>query len=105
MSKLLSTQEAAAMLGVNRQRVAALIRTGQLKAQRIGSYWAIEESSVRERIAQEPTAGRPAGRWFIADDNGEVYAHDIEGKAKALALLAEYKTMYPDAPNLEAMQE
>lgn len=57
---MLSTAETAEMLKVSTRRVRKLAESGQLKATRIGSSWAIDESSVEERIASSPQPGRPA---------------------------------------------
>jgi len=60
--KLLSVKEAAVELGVNRQRVQALITSGRLPAQKVGSYYIIRESDlelVRERKQGRPPKNRP----------------------------------------------
>ncbi len=57
---MLSTSEAAKVLGVSKRRVRSLIDGGQLKAERVGSTWAIEEDSVAARAASKPKAGRPS---------------------------------------------
>lgn len=60
MKGYMSVQEAAEALGVTRGRVAQLILRGQLKAEKIGAYWAVDEESVMERKRNPPPAGR---RW------------------------------------------
>lgn len=56
---MLSVQEAAAKLGVSGSRVRMLLKTGQLKGEKIGNAWAVSEQSVAERIATGAIAGRP----------------------------------------------
>ena len=58
-SNLLSVRETAELLGVNRQRVHALIREGKLSAVKIGEYWAVDEASAHHRKATNPGPGRP----------------------------------------------
>lgn len=62
MGKLLSTSEAAEMLGLTRQRVNQLIHAGLLKAQRVGRSYIIDEDDLREFEQMD----RPVGvniRW------------------------------------------
>lgn len=56
---LLSTSEAAARLGVSRQRVRDLVAHGQLHARRVGNSVVIERSAVEARRAARPGPGRP----------------------------------------------
>ena len=49
--RLLSVQEAAGMLGVNRQRVHQLIDSQKLEGAKIGGTWIIDRASVEARIA------------------------------------------------------
>ncbi len=55
--KLLSTVEAAESLGVNRQRVQALITEGRLPAQKIGNSYVIKESDLE--LVKDRKTGRP----------------------------------------------
>lgn len=57
--ELLSTSEAAARLGVSRQRVTELVAHGQLRARRVGNRAVIERSAVEARRAARPGPGRP----------------------------------------------
>ncbi len=57
---MLSTSEAARMLGISQRRVTSLIESGQLKAERIGRTWAVDETSVANRLASKPKPGRPS---------------------------------------------
>lgn len=56
---MLSTRQAAEMLGVTERRVTALIRAGELPAEKFGRAWAIDEMAVEERMARPRLAGRP----------------------------------------------
>jgi hypothetical protein len=51
----LSVSEYAQARGISRQRVLALISSGQIKAKRIGRSWAIDQVEVNQR----PAIGRP----------------------------------------------
>jgi excisionase family DNA binding protein len=55
--KLLSVKEVAAILGVNHQRVQALISQGRLPAQKIGNSYVIKESDLE--LVKERKTGRP----------------------------------------------
>lgn len=57
--RMLTTREAAAMLGVSTRRVTALIEAGDLQAQKFGRSWAVDEASVREFGSRNRSAGRP----------------------------------------------
>lgn len=59
---VLTTKEAAEILGVSSRRVNALIEAGALKAERLGRSWAVDEGSVRQRAAAERLRGRPSAR-------------------------------------------
>jgi excisionase family DNA binding protein len=56
---LVSAAEAAGRLGVTPRRVYALIRDGQLPAERIGGRLLIDRKDVDARLAGEPAVGRP----------------------------------------------
>lgn len=56
---MLSTKQAAEELGITQTRVRELLNSGALQGEKLGRSWAVFESSVRERRAQAPTAGRP----------------------------------------------
>jgi excisionase family DNA binding protein len=60
MPDLLSTQEAAARLGVSPRRVVALIDTGRLPAIRVGRSWVIRAADLAQ-VADRPN-GWPKGR-------------------------------------------
>lgn len=71
-------REAAALLGVNQQRVRALVAAGGLDARRIGTQWLIDEqSAIRQaRLTEAGATGRPMSTrsaWAVADlaDGGE----------------------------------
>ena len=50
--RLVSVQEAAGMLGVNRQRVHQLLGSGKLDGAKVGGTWVIDRASVERRLAQ-----------------------------------------------------
>lgn len=56
-TKLLSVKQAAAALGVNRQRVQQLIESKRLPAQKVGAYYVIREIDLE--LVRERKAGRP----------------------------------------------
>lgn len=60
MRDLLTVAEAAARLGLSRQRVHALIQAGRLPARRFGHAWAIAEADLA-LVTRRPT-GYPKGR-------------------------------------------
>jgi excisionase family DNA binding protein len=64
MNEVYSTSEAAALLGVTRQRVSKLCETGQLKSKRIGKFlfplrYSVEQykRQIKERTARAPKVG------------------------------------------------
>ena len=59
MKGYMSVSEAAKYLGVTRGRVLQLIDAGMLKADMMGSTWAVSEASVKKRKEAAPKAGRP----------------------------------------------
>ncbi len=48
MTKLISTEEAATILGITRQSMAWLLRNGRVKAQKVGRSWVVEKDSLLE---------------------------------------------------------
>ena len=54
-----SVAEAAQRLGVNRERVGAMIAAGQLRARKFAGRWLVDESSVDELLARPRPVGRP----------------------------------------------
>ena len=59
MKGYMSTVQAAEELGVNRQRVVALIKQGVLDAERVGRSYLVTEESVERRKKENPGPGRP----------------------------------------------
>lgn len=55
--KLLSVKETAKILGVNHQRVQALISQGRLPAQKVGNSYVIKEADLE--LVKERKTGRP----------------------------------------------
>lgn len=56
---MISTADAAKLLGVSPRRVRALIDAGDLRAQRVGRAWLVDEASVRNRANSAVLLGRP----------------------------------------------
>ena len=56
---MLSTAEAAKLLNISPRRVRALVESGDLKAQRVGRAWLIDEDSARQRANAPVSGGRP----------------------------------------------
>ena len=56
---MLTTSEAAELLGVSTRRVIALIESGDLSAQRLGRQWMVDERSVEDRLRAPRLTGRP----------------------------------------------
>ena len=58
---MLTTHQAAQLLGVSDRRVQALVRDGAIAAQKVSGIWLISEDSIKERIATvSKKGGRPA---------------------------------------------
>src|SRR5215831_10999710 len=55
--KLITTEEAAARLGVTKRRVQAMIRSGRLLAEKMGRDWFIKEEDLALVADRKP--GRP----------------------------------------------
>lgn len=54
-----SVAEVAQQLGVNHERVRAMIAAGLLRARKLAGRWLIEEASVRDLLAKPRPVGRP----------------------------------------------
>lgn len=50
MARWLSTDEAASVLGYNREYVRRLVRSGRLKGERVANVWRVDKQSVDERL-------------------------------------------------------
>lgn len=46
----ISIPEAASILGQSRQNIWILVKTGKLKAKRVGNYFIINKSEVEQRL-------------------------------------------------------
>jgi excisionase family DNA binding protein len=55
--KLLGTKEASERLAVSQQRIQALIKNGQLPAEKVGRDWLIKENDLE--LIRNRRAGRP----------------------------------------------
>lgn len=56
---MLTTSEAAEILGITPRRVIALIESGDLIAERFGRQWMVDERSVTTRATSPKLSGRP----------------------------------------------
>ncbi len=56
--RVLSTREAAAVLGVDSSRIRQLCLSGQLVGVKVGRDWVIRESDL-EKARDRPKRGRP----------------------------------------------
>lgn len=57
---MISTEEAAARLGISRRRVQELIKSGALQAEKVSRVWLVDESSVDSRLRSvSKKGGRP----------------------------------------------
>jgi excisionase family DNA binding protein len=54
---LIGTKEASERLGISQQRVQALIKSGQLPAEKVGRDWLIKDDDLA--LVSERKAGRP----------------------------------------------
>lgn len=59
MANFITTKEAAARLGVNKQRVWQLIQSGKLPAQKVGRDWIIDEKDLERPEIRNRKPGRP----------------------------------------------
>lgn len=90
---MITTTEAAKMLGVSPRRVTSLIEAGALKAQKLGRTWAVDEESVLLRARSEKLRGRPSSsaaavglpRYTLMSHDHEVLAFSFNPKNKAVA--------------------
>ncbi|MEG0015212.1 MAG: type II toxin-antitoxin system HicB family antitoxin [Gordonibacter sp.] len=64
---MLTTRMAAGMLGVSTARVRQMIGTGQLAAKKKGRDNYVYLWSVKERLANPRSAGRPRSKGVVAD--------------------------------------
>ena len=66
---MLTSSEAANMLGISARRVLELVKTGTLEGQRHGGVWLITEESVKRRLQ---TAGARRGRPTLGNGRNDV---------------------------------
>ncbi len=59
---MISVSEAARRLGVSGARVRAMIDSGILEATKVGRTWAVNESSVQQRLRNGARGGRPPAK-------------------------------------------
>lgn len=56
---VVSTQQAAEQYGLHVETIRRWIRTGTLRAQRIGRVYVVDERDLRRVMADPPKGGRP----------------------------------------------
>jgi excisionase family DNA binding protein len=56
---VVSTQQAAEIMGLHIQTIREYLRAGRIKAQRIGRVYVIDERDLRRFMAVERKPGRP----------------------------------------------
>ena len=59
MPKLISVTEAAKETGLSLAYLRKLVAAGQVKGQKIGSYWAIEYEALQKFLSKPRKIGRP----------------------------------------------
>jgi len=59
---MLTVPQAAERLNLSRGRILVIIRSGRLKAQRIGPMWVIEEADLVDYRGRRRGPGYPKGR-------------------------------------------
>lgn len=59
MGKVITTAEAAEILGVIPRRIVQLVEKNLIKGEKFGKVWMIDEQSVRDRAAEPIQNGRP----------------------------------------------
>ena len=60
--KLISTSEAASILGITTQAVGGLLRRGTIEGQKIGRDWVVSKSSVLSYKAQKKAKEKEQNR-------------------------------------------
>ncbi len=93
---MLSTAEAAKLLNISPRRVRALVESGDLKAQRVGRAWLIDEDSARQRANAPVSGGRPKdgerdayaiGSFILMNRNHEVARFEFNKKRERVVSL------------------
>jgi excisionase family DNA binding protein len=59
MANFITNKEAAARLGISKQRVWQLIQSGKLPAQKVGRDWIIDVNDLRRPEIRNRKPGRP----------------------------------------------
>ena len=110
---LLTLADAAQRLGVSRRRAQAMVRTGQLPAERIGHQWLVSAATVRSvdrNMWREP--GRPmaqASAWELFD-HGKVLGAiggpaDLDRARRRLRSRARHLELYVHPSLLRRLHE
>jgi hypothetical protein len=82
----LSVSEYAQARGISRQRVLALISSGQIKAKRIGRSWAIDQAQINQR----PAISRPLSPKMAHLLIGAMSSEELELDAQERYFLDRY---------------
>ena len=72
---MIGVSDAALRLGVSRQRVRALLASGQLEGQKLGRAWVVDEVSLARWSGEEHKAGRPKASVY---NNPQPSAPNVE---------------------------
>lgn len=109
---MLSVAESAERLGVSPARVRALIKAGQLPAEKSGRAWVLREEDVLHRAVSRPRAGRPTVRTSsesarFGSETTEVCPSDDSASPRAAAhgLYEECRTLFRRIPTSEMMAQ
>lgn len=92
---MITTKEAAALLGISQRRVVSLIEAGDISAKRAGRMWLLDEASVRKRLTSPTLKGRPRmgqknllnlGTFTLMNRQHEVldFAYDYQKKTASI---------------------
>ncbi|MDO5024097.1 helix-turn-helix domain-containing protein [Slackia piriformis] len=96
---MLSASQSAEILGISSARVRKLASEGALDGVKIGKSWALQETSVYDRLSKKPTAGRPARTTGGTSADKQAPAHDLH------SLYLECKQAFQFEPSLQAIEE
>ena len=109
---MLSVAESAERLGVSPARVRALIKAGQLPAEKNGRAWVLREEDVLQRVVSRPRAGRPAAKATTEDSRPGTRAagrrpagESTSPEATAHELYEECRALFRRIPSSEMMAQ
>lgn len=99
---MISTLEAAKLLGISSIRVRDLIYDGALPARKIGRSWVLNEEDVMNRLSQHPRSGRP--RKTTVQPSVASDTHTPSADSHAHDLYRACKNVFEKSPSVEAIQ-